>query len=421
MASAWSMKIGLVTTWADCGAGHVSLAYARALSASGCEVEIYSRGQYLRHQRWGVSASRPWPLHLDRSTAGLTRVDRVQFGHWLKTARPDWLIFNEQRSWAPVLQARAAGVGCAAYIDYYRADSVELFQLYDQLFCHTRRHHGVFAHDSRAQFIPWGVDTELFRPGERQNTALAEHEPLVVVHSAGMGGPSDRKGTDLALQAFAGVRGQTRLLLHTQLPRRQWPSTWRLAVEADPRIEVVEGPMDPVCLYQRGDLYLYPSRLEGIGLTLPEALACGLAAITTDAPPMSEFVQEGRTGSLVPVQDFRGRSDGYYWPESWVDPAQLRACLQRYVDQPNLARQQGKQAREGMVQDRHWPALAPQLALSLQTRSLRALSGDQRRQLQRLAHHQDRLHEPTTTDHLQQASRSLARGLQRQLFAWRRR
>jgi glycosyltransferase involved in cell wall biosynthesis len=179
--------------------------------------------------------------------------------------------------------------------------------------------------------------------------------------------------------------------------------------------------MDPVCLYQRGDLYLYPSRLEGIGLTLPEALACGLAAITTDAPPMSEFVQEGRTGSLVPVQDFRGRSDGYYWPESWVDPAQLRACLQRYVDQPNLARQQGKQAREGMVQDRHWPALAPQLALSLHTRSLRALSGEQRRQLQRLAHHQDRLHEPTTTDHLQQASRSLARGLQRQLFAWRRR
>lgn len=410
------MKIGLVTTWADCGAGNVSLAYARALTASGFEVEIYSRGQYLRPQRWGVCASRPWPLHLDRSTAGLTRVDSNQFAHWLRNARPDWLIFNEQRSWAPVLQAKAAGVACAAYIDYYRADSLALFRLYDLLFCHTLRHHSVFEQDQRACYIPWGVDTEFFRPGTRQSTSEYGLEPLVIVHSAGMGGPSDRKGTDLALQAFAQVTGEARLLFHTQLPRQQWPSSWTGAVASDPRIEVIEGAIDPVYLYQRGDLYLYPSRLEGIGLTLPEALACGLAAITTDAPPMSEFVQHGLNGSLVPVQAFRARSDGYYWPESWVDTDQLRDCIQRYVDQPSLARTQGARARAGMAATRHWPTLATQIGSKLQAQSIRMLSVEQRRHLQRLAQHQDRLHEPTTADHFLMGCRSLVRGWERQFW-----
>jgi 1,2-diacylglycerol 3-alpha-glucosyltransferase len=412
------MKIGLVTTWADCGAGQVSLAYAKGLSANGCHVEIYSRGSYLRQQRWGACESRPWPLQLDRSVAGLTLVNSRQFGRWLQRFRPDWLIFNEQRSWAPVLQARDAGVRCAAYVDYYKADTVELFQLYDLLVCHTQRHYGVFCHDPRALFIPWGVDMGRFRPGARLTSQAADDAQLVLVHSAGMGGPSDRKGTDLALHAFTGVNGSARLLFHTQLPREQWPASWRHAIALDPRIEVLEGPIDPVALYQQGDLYLYPSRLEGIGLTLPEALATGLAAITTDAPPMSEFVEAGSTGSLVPVQDFRGRSDGYYWPESWVDPEQLRACIQRYVDQPMLARSQGKQARVDMERSRSWMALVPLLVRALDATTPRVLPFHQFRHLQDLARYQDRMLEPTTADHLQQACRSLARGLRRRVQHW---
>ena len=412
------MKVGIVTTWADCGAGHVSMAYAKGLTASGCDIEIYSRGSYLREQRWGACESRPWPLHLDRSISGLTRVNSRQFGRWLQRFKPDWLIFNEQRSWAPVLQARDAGVRCAAYVDYYRADTVELFQLYDLLVCHTQRHYGVFSQDPRALFIPWGVDTDHFRPGARLTSQATDESPLVLVHSAGMGGPSDRKGTDLALHAFAGVHGSARLLFHTQLPCEQWPNSWRHAIAADHRIEVLEGPIDPVALYQQGDLYLYPSRLEGIGLTLPEALAAGLAAITTDAPPMSEFVKEGSTGSLVSVQDFRGRSDGYYWPESWVDPEQLRSCIQRYVDQPRLARSQGKQARAEMKRSRSWFALVPRLVRALERTTLRVLPLEQFSHLRGLARHQDRMLEPTTADHLQQACRSLARGLQRRVQCW---
>lgn len=410
------MRVGLVTTWAECGAGHVSLAYARALSAQGCQVAVYSRGQYLRNQRWSLAESRPWPLELDHCVDGLTRVDQRQFARWLRWFRPDWLLFNEQRAWAPVLQARGAGVRCAAYVDYYRSDTVDLFSLYDLILCHTQRHYQVFRGDSRARFIPWGVDTDHFAPGGRQSVPIGNDDPLIFVHSAGMGGPSDRKGTDLALSAFRAVRGRAEFLMHTQLPRECWPHAWHDVLAADSRIRVLEGQLDPVNLYRQGDVYVYPSRLEGIGLTLPEALSCGLAAITTDEPPMSEFVRHGVTGSVVPVQQYRGRCDGYYWPEAWIDSDALIRCMQSYVDQPSLARLQGGRARAQMVVDRHWPRLAEAIVPWLNSVGSRSLQASRLTELRRRSLHQDRLNEPTALDGLAQAAVCAVKGMRRRLL-----
>ena len=394
------MRVGLVTTWAECGAGHVSLAYARGLSALGCDVGIYSRGQYLRAQRWGRADERPWPLEFDRCRNGLTQVNQAQFHHWLSRFSPDWLIFNEQRAWAPVLQARSMGIKCAAYVDYYRADNTELFELYDLLICHTNRHYEVFSGDPRAQLIHWGVDVDHFSPGDRQLQASALAEPLVVVHSAGMGGPSDRKGTDLVLQSFHATKGDATLRVHTQLPKVHWPKAWHEVLVREPRIQMLTGPLNPLDLYRSGDLYLYPSRLEGIGLTLPESLACGLSAIATATPPMDEFVAEGVNGSLVPVRQYRGRSDGYFWPEAWLDIVDLRDCLQRYINQPSLARQQGRSARELMVAQRNWTTQVLQIHQALQMGSVRPLAKKRLAELSTKARFQDRVHEPRVVDGL---------------------
>ena len=43
-------------------------------------------------------------------------------------------------------------------------------------------------------------------------------------------------------------------------------------------------------LYAAGDVCLQPSRLEGLGLQLLECQAAGMPLITTDGPPMSEYV-----------------------------------------------------------------------------------------------------------------------------------
>jgi glycosyltransferase involved in cell wall biosynthesis len=99
---------------------------------------------------------------------------------------------------------------------------------------------------------------------------------------------------------------------------------------------------------------VYPSRLEGIGLCVPEALACGLPVITTDDAPMNEFVSNGVNGLLVRVAEQSVRHDGYYWPESVVDIDDLKRAMQAYVDDRQLLLAHKRRARESAVSHLDW-------------------------------------------------------------------
>ena len=133
---------------------------------------------------------------------------------------------------------------------------------------------------------------------------------------------------------------------------------------------------------------------------------------------MNEFVQKGLTGSLVPVAEFRGRFDGYYWPEAWVDPAVLGQILQNAVDRPALVRQQGAAARSQMVEYRHWPTVASTIQQALISQGARQMAPSQRFRLQKLAKYQDRRHEPLAIDLLEESVRTVMRHLRRR---WLRR
>ena len=57
-------------------------------------------------------------------------------------------------------------------------------------------------------------------------------------------------------------------------------------------------------LFASCDVCLGPSRWEGLGLFLYEAVAFGMPQITNDSPPMNEVVRDGVNGLLVPdLQD----------------------------------------------------------------------------------------------------------------------
>ena len=84
-------------------------------------------------------------------------------------------------------------------------------------------------------------------------------------------------------------------------------------------------------LYHLGDVYVYPSRLDGIGLTQAEALACGLPLIVSDNGPMNEFVDDSN-GRVVKIDRLYARNDGYYWPQCRVNIEDLTRQMQYYVD-----------------------------------------------------------------------------------------
>ena len=127
--------------------------------------------------------------------------------------------------------------------------------------------------------------------------------PVRFFHSAGMGGVELRKGTDILVRAFQQVTGNAQLIIHSQVGLDRYASVASL-IHNDPRIEFIEATVGAPGLYHLGDVYVYPSRLEGIGLTIAEALACGLPVITTDCAPMNEFVQKDFNGKLVSIERY---------------------------------------------------------------------------------------------------------------------
>jgi len=201
--------------------------------------------------------------------------------------------------------------------------------------------------------VPWGADTELFRPVEK-----TEGGPVRFFHNVGQS--PFRKGTDLAVRAFRRLDGEARLIIHTQRPPVDWP--WGADVLDDPRIEVIHRTVTAPGLYYLGDVYVYPSRLEGIGLSLCEALACGLPVITTDNAPMNEFVADGENGLLVPVAKEERRWDDYYWPMATADVEALAARMQWYVDEPSRVALHASRARQWAEERFCWRQNAAGLA-----------------------------------------------------------
>jgi glycosyltransferase involved in cell wall biosynthesis len=80
----------------------------------------------------------------------------------------------------------------------------------------------------------------------------------------------------------------------------------RLAAElgiAD-RCEFPGYVADPYALMVTSDIYIHPSRWEGFGLSLLEAMALGLPVIATSCPGgPKEILENGAHGVLVPPED----------------------------------------------------------------------------------------------------------------------
>jgi glycosyltransferase involved in cell wall biosynthesis len=57
--------------------------------------------------------------------------------------------------------------------------------------------------------------------------------------------------------------------------------------------------------YKSGSIFALTSEREPFGLVLLEAMRAGLPVVTTDSGGPSEIVEEGKTGYLVPIGDYR--------------------------------------------------------------------------------------------------------------------
>ncbi|HEY2675037.1 MAG TPA: glycosyltransferase, partial [Rugosimonospora sp.] len=143
-----------------------------------------------------------------------------------------------------------------------------------------------------------GVDTALLRPAPRWR---AGGHLLSVCR---LGDP--RKGLDRLVRAYAGMvhrcDGVPDLVLAGRgaLPAPVRDLVAELGLTARVRVRADVRHADLVELYRGASVFLQTSHEEGLGLTVLEAMSCGLPVVSTETAGSAETVLDGVTGWLVP-------------------------------------------------------------------------------------------------------------------------
>jgi glycosyltransferase involved in cell wall biosynthesis len=209
--------------------------------------------------------------------------------------------------------------------------------------------------DSRYEIpvIPNGVDAEQFTVFDR-----AWSPP----HILSVGRVVHQKGFDLGLRALA------------QLKELQWEWTIAgdgpqmqplrlMAAEHDLKDRIhFAGWLSASRLreqYASANLFLFPSRHEGMPNAVLEAMASGLPVVATRIAGNEELVMDGQTGTLVNTEDVDG----------------LRESLKPLLLDAHKREQMGRAARKRVEESFTWTRVADQYERILQ-RCIRDFDGD---------------------------------------------
>jgi glycosyltransferase involved in cell wall biosynthesis len=160
--------------------------------------------------------------------------------------------------------------------------------------------------------VPPSVDTELFVREERSERQI---------FTFGMAGyMDDRKSACEVIQSFISefrTEKDVRLVIHsTNTDFGYWKGL------KDPRITISTRPMkydEMKDFYHSIDCYLAPSKGEGIGMTVLEAMASGLPVIGTKWGGMTDILTENRAYPLTEFE-LKPRPQMLEQPGNWAYP-----------------------------------------------------------------------------------------------------
>lgn len=161
--------------------------------------------------------------------------------------------------------------------------------------------------EARLHVLHSGLDVSWFEPSSgrtreevRRELGLREHD-LAVLTAAHV---FERKGYHVALSALHAVcrvHPDTHYIVvgtgDAAYEARLRAQCRQLGLEA--RVRFVGYRSDVRTYLEAADLYLQPSLMEGFGIAVLEAMACGRAVVASDTGGIPDMVVDGETGALV--------------------------------------------------------------------------------------------------------------------------
>lgn len=118
-----------------------------------------------------------------------------------------------------------------------------------------------------------------------------------------IGALSPQKGHDLAIRALAAVPGPARLLVLGEGEEEERLRALGRSAGVAERVTLAGFQPEMPALLPGFDLVVAPSRHEGLGTAVLEAMAAGLPVVASRVCEFPEMLREGEAGLLVPAED----------------------------------------------------------------------------------------------------------------------
>jgi phosphatidyl-myo-inositol dimannoside synthase len=208
--------------------------------------------------------------------------------------------------------------------------------------------------DDKVTVMHPGVDTSRFVPSSADVEARKRLGWLDRTVILTVGALQKRKGQDMMIRALPAIRARFPRVLYS-IVGEGWEHTYleRLADELGVRDRVefrgVPTDLELVTCYQQCDLFALPNRqvgwdIEGFGIVLLEAQACGKPVITGSSGGTCEAIGPGETGLVIPCET--------------VEPVVSAVC--NMLEHPDRGVHMGTRGRERMVSQFDWRVVSRQ-------------------------------------------------------------
>lgn len=190
----------------------------------------------------------------------------------------------------------------------------------------------------RVHLVYTGVDLETFSPDPG-----VPKEPMKILFVGNAQDP--RKGIKVLLEAMRLLPHWVRLDIVDQgEPEKNYAPHLVRALGLNERVNFTGrlSLSDLVSHYRRASVVVLPSRFEGFGLPVVEALGCATPVVVTEAGSLPEVVGRDQGGLIVPPEE----------------PEALAQAIHRLLSNPVFAAEMGKLGRKRMEELFSWERTA---------------------------------------------------------------
>ena len=357
-------KIGIVTAWGECGMGYIAKNWIYTIKKYPdlLEYKIFCRAvDKFTSFRWGGDNVTQGPESMD--------INNNIFWDWVDNYKPDIILFQDQNTYSnskmvnETNKLRKMGIKLINYADWiYREDLKNYRGLYDINLAHVNRNYQWFIENKLESpvYIKWGVILKNFPYIKR----TVKNEVKFYIN---LGSGTERKGYQFIPKALNIMKGN--ILIRNISPINR-PYKFIISCQDKSQININNKFLKNIngnnnCkiifktannksggLFDLGDVYIYPTTMEGVGLTITEEVSTGMPVVTTNSSTMNEWFNDNKEGRLINVR--KREKTAMALEKVYPNVNHLAEIMIDYIDNPSKVTEQSINARKNVETNYNW-------------------------------------------------------------------